>query len=108
MKKIVLSVLALAAISTVALAERNKELRETDTYFGPYQEFSSLKRLGQGSGVNSVGSGTYSTGATTNALRGIDEQMNDSADSQGIRNRVPMFIVVPGLGNQGGGGPVAR
>jgi hypothetical protein len=36
MKKIALSLIALAAVSTAALAERNYDLRDADTYMGKF------------------------------------------------------------------------
>jgi uncharacterized protein YxeA len=39
MKKVLISIAALAAISTAAVAsERNYDLRDSDTYFGKYSE----------------------------------------------------------------------
>ena len=45
MKKIALSLIALATLSTASFAERSADLRDLDTYTGQYAN-PSVKRLG--------------------------------------------------------------
>ena len=42
MKKITLSLIALAAVSTAALADRSYDLRDSDTYMGKFKNEQAL------------------------------------------------------------------
>ena len=63
MKKIAISLLALAAVSTVALAgeSRGYDLRDSDTYFGKYS--NQLKN--ESTSVNALVVAKKNTGALT-------------------------------------------
>ena len=89
MKKYAVSILALAAFSSTAFAQM---------YNDPYATQSRQRDIeyNQGDGIDGSG--------RTNALRstqGIDENVNPSEESQGLRNRTLNSIVIPGLTNQG-------
>ena len=62
MKKIAISLLALAAVSTVAFADQNRgDLRDSDTYFGKY----SNQVKDQSTSSNAFAVPSESTGALT-------------------------------------------
>ena len=62
MKKIVISLLALAAVSTVAFADQNRgDLRDSDTYFGKY----SNQVKDQSTSSNAFAVPSENTGALT-------------------------------------------
>lgn len=79
MKKILVSLAALAAVTGAAVAERSQDLRSSDTYYGEFAEPSTIKRVGVESGFR-------------------DEAplvVTPSESSPGSGD-------IPGLGNQGG------
>lgn len=66
-KKIALSLIALAAVSTAALAERSQDLRDTDTYMGKFaNEAVSVEKLAIPSGEWKILYGRY--GSTTDPM----------------------------------------
>jgi hypothetical protein len=79
MKKIVLSIAALVAVSGIAVAERSQDLRSSDTYYGEFAEPSTIKRVG------------------------IEPEFRDEAPLVVVPSEsTGGSTEIPGLGNQGG------
>jgi hypothetical protein len=75
MKKIALSLIALAAVSTAALADRSQDLRDIDTYMGKFaNEATSFEKLSIPADEWKILYGRYGTTKDPMELRRWDEK----------------------------------
>ncbi len=75
MKKIALSLIALAAVSTAALADRSQDLRDIDTYMGKFADESvSFEKLSIPASEWQILYGRYGTTKDPMELRRWDEK----------------------------------
>jgi hypothetical protein len=75
MKKIALSLIALAAISGAALAERNYDLRDSDTYMGKFSnEAVTIEKLAVPATELQIFYGSGGTSTDPLEVRRWDEQ----------------------------------
>jgi hypothetical protein len=76
MKKFAVSLLALAAVSTAALAARNNDLRDQDTYVGKFnsQQVLSVESLAVPADGTTIFYGRYGSTMDADEVRRWDEK----------------------------------